>query len=245
MVARIAGASLEEEAMTAARWVLGLAAALLWTGCNDAGHSKGDAAPPAEATVPAAPGPASRVFEMLGPPFDDRAGDGDDVREDPDHYPAGTDAVKGAPDFTFRLAQGGTFEGQNILEIGPLGRAEMIFRSKRGWVHADFQLTAAELAGLQRELVDLDVYGLKAVYRTSATEDGTSWMLQVQAAGQRKEVWCANAFPEAMVRLSYYVRTRVVEPHGAALEQGEILTFQGPYHPPPRWTKGGVSREGP
>jgi hypothetical protein len=35
----------------------------------------------------------------------------------------------------------------------------------------------------------------------------------------------------------------IVEPHRATLDQGEILPFNGPYHPRPRWTKGGASVE--
>jgi hypothetical protein len=227
--------------MTAAASRLALLAALLSAGCNDAGCSKRDAAPGADAAATASPA-TPQVFGMLGGSFDNVAGDGNDTTEDTDRYPAGSSAVVGAQDFSFRLAQGGAFEGQTVLEIGPTGAAELVFRSKRGLTRADFQLSADELAGLQKELVSIDVYGLKAGYRDANTEDGTFWVLHVQANGQRKQVGCTNAFPGPLIHLSYFVRMNIVEPHRAALDQGEILPFNGPYHPRPSWTKGGASR---
>jgi hypothetical protein len=233
----VAGAGLEEEAMIAARWSLALAAALLSTGCDPAGCSRREAPSPVPTTVVAPSTAPRQVFQMLGPPFDSAGGDGDATTEDPDRYPIGSSAVIGARDFSFRLAQGGAFDGQTVLEIGPTGAADLVFRSKRGLVHTTFQLSPEELAGLQRELVSIDVYGLKAGYRDPSTEDGNFWIIHVQAAGQRKEVGCSNAFPQPLTHLSYFVRTSVVEPHRAALDQGEILPFDGPYHPHPSWSK--------
>lgn len=214
---------------------LGLFAALLAMGSSAVACSKRSL--DGDADFEAAPSAEPLVIEMVGRPFQGLVGDGDRTEDDPDLYPFGSAGVPGAEDFSFRLAQGGPFAGINVLEIGPVGQSELVFKDRGWWVRARFQLTPSELEGLQRELAEIDVFGLKARYDLSTMEDGTFWTLHLQAAGQRKEIACNNAFPPRLNGLSQFVRTRIVAPHRAALDLGESFELGASLYHPPTWTK--------
>lgn len=189
---------------------------------------------PEDAAI-SAPAEKARILEMTGAAYDwpDRPLT---IRKDSATFTQKSTAIVGAKDFVFVLSQGSAFDGKNVLDVDAHGGATFVFGKNGAMFRAAFVLSPEQLEALQKELAAIDVFALDAHYVDEAVRDGTLWGLQVQAAGQRKTVGCGNAFPSAMVRLSRFVRLRIIDAHESAISNAVVLKgVDRPYHPPNRW----------
>ena len=99
---------------------------------------------------------------------------------------------------------------------------------------AVFRLAADQLDGLERELTAIDVFSLKRAYLANV-DDGTQWFLRVRAAKQRKTVVLDNHFPDPIVRVAEYVRTRIVPAHRSEIDAAAPLASHDKLQEPMRW----------
>lgn len=141
----------------------------------------------------------------------------------------------GAGDFEFRMGEGSGMYGYDVIKVGADGRCQYtalertltydpVAKAYRrpGWRRADFTADPATVRDLRQLLADVGYGALPKGYHANVC-DGTQWLVKAQAGGRRKGVYCNNHFPAEIIRLSAFVRDRIVAPHKAEIEAGQRI----------------------
>ena len=139
------------------------------------------------------------------------------TREDRQAF--GRTAPLDAGDFRLVFGQGSGLRGFDTLTIEADGRATLVFggESSGRWWKSAFRLATTEMRALREKMVALQVMSLQAGYFADVM-DGAQWYVAIRAGGRTKTIYCDNHFPEPVVALSTFIRTRVLVPHTRDLE---------------------------
>jgi hypothetical protein len=141
----------------------------------------------------------------------------------------------GAPDFALIVAQGSTLRGFNTLRVTSAGKCDFHYfvttkqiitaGNKRWglpegtiyidsiWRRAEFQLTNRMQRQLWEALRRANLFGLKDDYIDEEIADGTQWIVRLRMNGREKRIYCSNAFPESLRKLSGTLRKSIMVPH--------------------------------
>ncbi len=119
-------------------------------------------------------------------------------------------------DFAFVLGEGSGWHGYDVLRIAATGECWYTFAKLEGdktvWRGAEFRVDEAALAKLRAELNEVRYFSLEDTYRDPNVDDGTQWFVKVRVGNNKKGVYCDNAFPPEIVRLSEFVHQEILEP---------------------------------
>jgi hypothetical protein len=124
-----------------------------------------------------------------------------------------------ASDFTLIVGEGSGWHGYDVIKVRADGTCEHTFNDQGGaglvWKRAAFTIDHATVLELRQLLVDIGYFNLPRAYHADVA-DGTQWVLQVSAAGKHKGVYCNNHFPPELIRISEFLRGRVLGAHPEA-----------------------------
>ena len=128
--------------------------------------------------------------------------------------------VLAGEDFQFLMGEGSGRDGYDLVKLRADGSCEYTFGEwqlqRKVWRRAEFQVAPETVADLRRLLVEVNYFRLKRRYHADA-HDGTQWLVKARAAGRAKRVYCNNHFPAKIIKLSGFVRTRLLDPHRAEI----------------------------
>jgi hypothetical protein len=79
------------------------------------------------------------------------------------------------------------------------------------------------LSKLRAELNDVRYFSLQKSYRDPNVDDGTQWFVKVRVGNNKKGVYCDNAFPPEIVRLSEFVHREILEPRMPELASAPVV----------------------
>ncbi len=119
-------------------------------------------------------------------------------------------------DFSFVMGEGSGWHGYDVLRIAATGEARYTFAKVEGqrtvWRAAEFVVEKPMLARLRATLNDTKYFSLRSTYQDADVADGTQWFVKVRIGDSRKGVFCDNAFPPEIVRLSEFVHAEILDP---------------------------------
>ena len=212
------------------KWVRGLLVLALLSLCGDG--AKGASGPPAAA--PAAPPGATAAPASAGAPAASTPAALAAPKPAP-AAPAGGAAtvltagqVQQATVFLFVWQE--RLPSKLLYPLGFLmvdqdGHGLYVFAPSKGiWKRGPFVLSKETVAELRRLIAESGFLNLDRVQQEGRAADGGVIYVAVQAGGAKKTVWCDSKFPEAVVKITDFVKEDILASQRAALAQAEKCT---------------------
>jgi hypothetical protein len=112
-----------------------------------------------------------------------------------------------------------------FLMVDQDGHGLYVFAPSKGiWKRGPFVVSKETVGELRRLIAQSGFLNVDRLQQDGRAADGGVIYVAVQAGGAKKTVWCDSKFPEAVVKITDFVKQEILASQQAALAQAEKCT---------------------